>query len=122
MRLRRREQGLRNYFFDKCGFRLLVTRQFVKLENSGPSGTLDGLPGLQQVRDYVLLCCLLAFLESKSLDEQFLLSDLCEALLSLYPEAPPEQDGLRWETYEWRNHGAGAGAGLFLRLACQGGR
>ena len=31
-RLRRREQGLRNYFFDKCGFRLLVTRQFVKLE------------------------------------------------------------------------------------------
>lgn len=102
-RLRRREQGLRNYFFDKCGFRLLVTRQFVKLEKipARPAPWM-GLPGLQQVRDYVLLCCLLAFLESKSLDEQFLLSDLCEALLSLYPEAPPEQDGLRWETYEWR--------------------
>lgn len=102
-RLRKREQALRNYFFDKCGFRLLVTRQFIKLEKiPASSAAWMGLPGLQQVRDYTLLCCLLAFLESKSLDEQFLLSDLCEALLSLYPETAPEQDGIRWESYECR--------------------
>lgn len=99
-----REQKLRNYFSDKCGFQLIFNRQFAKLEKipDKPESWM-GVAGFQQCRDYALLCCLLAFLEEKSVDEQFLLSDLCETLLAVYP--PDKETGelvINWESYEWR--------------------
>lgn len=102
--IRRREQALRSYFADKCGFQLIVNRQFIKLEKipAKPAGWM-GFTALQQPRDYALLCCLLAFLEEKNIDEQFLLSDLCESLLAIYPQ--DEQTGepkISWESYECR--------------------
>ncbi|HET7521839.1 MAG TPA: TIGR02678 family protein, partial [Bacillales bacterium] len=48
--------------------------------------------------DYALFCCLLAYLESRSVDEQFLLSDLCEELQGLYPG----DDRVDWTNYEYR--------------------
>lgn len=102
--IRRREQALRNYFADKCGFQLIVNRQFIKLEKipAKPASWM-GFSALQQPRDYALLCCLLAFLEEKGIDEQFLLSDLCEGLLAIYPQ--DEHTGepkVSWESYECR--------------------
>ncbi len=102
--IREREQKLRNYFSDKCGFQLLVNRQFIKLEKipDRPQSWM-GVASFQQCRDYSLLCCLLAFLEEKSVDDQFLLSELCETLLTLYP--PDRETGepiISWESYEWR--------------------
>jgi len=102
--IREREQKLRDYFFDKCGFHLIMHREFVKLEKIPASGeSWMGIETFRQPRDYVLLCCLLAYLEGKSVDEQFLLSDLCETLLALYPTNPNtgEQD-MNWESYECR--------------------
>ena len=102
--IRQREQALRSYFADKCGFQLIVNRQFIKLEKlpAKPASWM-GFGALQHPRDYALLCCLLAFLEEKSIDEQFLLSDLCEGMLAIYP--PDEQTGepkISWESYECR--------------------
>lgn len=102
--IQEREQKLRNYFSDKCGFQFIFNRQFAKLEKipDKPESWM-GIASFQQCRDYGLLCCLLAFLEEKSVDEQFLLSELCETLLSIYP--PEEETGepaINWESYEWR--------------------
>jgi len=102
--IREREQKLRDYFFDKCGFHLIMHREFVKLEKIPACGeSWMGIEEFKQSRDYVLLCCLLAYLEAKSVDEQFLLSDLCETLLALYPAN--SDTGVRdmsWESYECR--------------------
>ena len=57
-----------------------------------------GINSFFQVRDYVLFSCLMAFLESKNVDEQFLLSDLCEELKSTFPS----QEELDWTHYEHR--------------------
>lgn len=102
--IREREQLLRNYFFDKCGFYLLVHKDFAKLEKiPDQAESWMGFQDLEKPRDYALLCCLLAYLESKSIDEQFLLSDLCEALPVLYPiNQGTEETALSWEVYEWR--------------------
>ncbi len=102
--VREREKKLRDYFFDKCGFHLIMHREFVKLEKIPASAeSWMGIEEFKHPRDYVLLCCLLAYLENKSVDEQFLLSDLCESLLALYPanQSTGEQD-MNWESYECR--------------------
>ncbi|MBU2700745.1 hypothetical protein Ga0466249_001850 [Sporomusaceae bacterium BoRhaA] len=102
--IREREQMLRNYFFDKCGFYLLVHKDFAKLEKiPDQAESWMGFSELEKPRDYALLCCLLAYLENKSIDEQFLLSDLCEALPVLYPVNDETDDSeINWESYEWR--------------------
>jgi uncharacterized protein (TIGR02678 family) len=102
--IREREQVLREYFFDKCGYYLLVHKAFAKLEKIPdiPAPWM-GFAELEQTRDYALLCCLLAYLELKGIDEQFLLSDLCEALPALYPDESESMAGaVSWEAYEWR--------------------
>jgi uncharacterized protein (TIGR02678 family) len=96
------QQELRNYFWDKCGFRLIMQKGFAKLEKIPviPQSWM-GIQEFRQVRDYAVFCCFLAYLEEKNVDEQFLLSDLCENLLSLYPHNGEER-GLNWENYEHR--------------------
>jgi len=97
--IRNREQILRKWFWDKAGLRLIVHRHFVKLEKV-PAQAMPwmGMQDLQGTRDYALWCCLLAFLEGRAVEEQFLLSHLCEELQALYPV-----DGdLDWTNYEHR--------------------
>lgn len=97
--VREREQALRNYFLDKAGLRLILHRHFAKLEKipAEPEPWM-GIQSFQHPRDYAVLCCLLAYLEGRAVDEQFLLSDLCEELRA---ECPGE-DGLDWTHYEHR--------------------
>jgi uncharacterized protein (TIGR02678 family) len=97
--IREREDMLRTYFLDKMGYRLIVHRYFAKLEKipAQPEAWM-GIQEFKHPRDYTLFCCFLAFLEGKSVDEQFLLSQLCEELVSLYPG----EDGLDWTHYEHR--------------------
>ena len=82
--VREREQALRNYFLDKMGFRLILHRHFAKLEKvpAEPESWM-GIQSFKHTRDYVLLCCLMGYLENKTVDEQFLLSTLCEELQGL---------------------------------------
>lgn len=97
--IRDREQVLRTYFIEKLGYRLIIHRQFAKLEKvpAEPEPCM-GLQSFKHPRDYVLLCCLMAYLENKAVDEQFLLSNLTEELQSLYPG----DEGLDWTHYEHR--------------------
>ncbi len=97
--VREREQALRNYFLDKMGFRLILHRHFAKLEKvpAEPESWM-GIQSFKHTRDYVLLCCLMGYLENKTVDEQFLLSTLCEELQELYPG----EEGVDWTHYEHR--------------------
>lgn len=97
--VREREQVLRNYFLDKMGFRLILHRHFAKLEKvpAEPEPWM-GIQSFRHIIDYALLCCLMGYLESKTVDEQFLLSTLCEDLQGLYPG----EEGMDWTSFEHR--------------------
>jgi len=101
--IRQYEPQLRSYFLEKCSWRLIQNPQFYKLEKipAQPEQWM-GIQAFQQPRDYALLCCLLAYLEEKSVEEQFLLSDLCENILALYPHEKNAGGNLNWESYEYR--------------------
>ncbi len=97
--VREREAVLLPYLLEKFGYRLITHRYFVKLEKIPvvPESWM-GIGHFSLPRDYALFCCLLAYLEGKSIDEQFLLSDLTEELQSLYPSTTR----LDWTHYEHR--------------------
>ncbi|CAM3615576.1 TIGR02678 family protein [Brevibacillus invocatus] len=98
--VRERETILRQFFQEKLGFRLIVHYEFVKLEkflNTQPAPWM-GIDSFFEVRDYVMFCLLLAYLEGKSIDDQFLLSEIAEELKSTYPG--PES--VVWTNYEHR--------------------
>ena len=97
--VREREPVLRAYFLEKLGFHLIVHRYFAKLEKLPASPEVwMGIQDFQHTRDYALFCCLLACLESRSVDEQFLMSELCEELQGIYPGDEP----VDWTHYEHR--------------------
>jgi uncharacterized protein (TIGR02678 family) len=94
-----REKMLRKFFEEKFGFQLVLHRFFVRLVKlPGEAEPWMGIEDFASPLDYVLLCCLLAFLEEKGAEEQFLLSDITEALQILHPE-PARVD---WTQYDMR--------------------
>ena len=97
--IREREHALRRYCTEKFGYQLIVHRYFIKLEKIPvePESWM-GIQDFQHPRDYAIHCCLLAFLERKSVDEQFLLSEICEYLSVEYPSHMT----LDWTNYEHR--------------------
>ena len=97
--IREREHPLRTYFREKVGFQLIVNPHLAKLEKipAEPESWM-GVADFIEVREYVLFCTLMAYLESKTVEEQFLLSDLCDQLNGYYPEG----DGLDWTNYNHR--------------------
>ena len=100
--IRRNEKMLRQFFRDKFGWPLLVTAQFYKLEKiPATPHSFMGISDMQNVEDYVLLACVMAFLEEYESGSQFLLGDLAEALLAYYPE-DAYTPKLEWESYNWR--------------------
>ena len=102
LRIRRNEKILRRFFREKCGWPLLVTAKFYKLEKipSHPESFM-GIPAMRSVEDYTLLACVMAFLEDYEAGSQFLLGELAEALPSYYPEDAPTSK-LDWTDYGWR--------------------
>ncbi|MCF6094033.1 TIGR02678 family protein [Microaerobacter geothermalis] len=97
--IREREHVLRTYCLEKLGYRLIVHRYFAKLEKipAVPESWM-GIQMFKQPRDYAIFCCLFAYLEGKAVDEQFLLSDLCEELQGMCPG----EERLDWTHYEHR--------------------
>lgn len=97
--IREREHILRRYISEKFGYRLIIHQHFIKLEKIPvePESWM-GIQSFKAPMDYALFCCVLAFLESKSVDEQFLLSELCEELQGMYPS----HISLDWTNYEHR--------------------
>ncbi len=97
--IREREKVLTRYIEDKFGFRLIVHRYFIKMEKTPvePKPWM-GISSFQKPMDYAILCCALAFLEEKAVDEQFLLSTICEDIQGMYPG----ELGIDWTNYEHR--------------------
>jgi uncharacterized protein (TIGR02678 family) len=84
--IREREKVLRRYIDEKFGLRLIVHQHFIKLEKIPvePEAWM-GIQEFQEPLDYAIFCCALSFLEGKAVNEQFLLSELCQEIQSDYP-------------------------------------
>jgi uncharacterized protein (TIGR02678 family) len=97
--IREREKVLRRYIDEKFGLRLIVHQYFIKLEKIPvePERWM-GIQDFQEPMDYAIFCCALSFLEGKSVDEQFLLSDLSQEIQAEYPGDFP----LDWTLYVHR--------------------
>lgn len=94
--IREREKVLRRYIDEKFGLRLIVHQHFIKLEKIPvePEAWM-GIQDFQEPMDYSIFCCALSFLEGKAVDEQFLLSELCQEIQVDYPGDTP----LDWTLY-----------------------
>lgn len=94
--IREREKPLRNYLRDRFGLQLHVHPQFVKLEKiPAVPGVFMGILEFEEPLDYAIFCCALAFLQDKSPDEQFLLSEMCQDIQEDFPAEP----GIDWTLY-----------------------
>ncbi|SIS44933.1 TIGR02678 family protein [Salimicrobium flavidum] len=97
--IRENEYELKRYVMDKFGFDLIVHQHFIKLEKIPvESKVWMGMEEFREPMDYALFCCGLAFTESRTVDDQFLLSHICEEIKELYPG---ERD-LDWTIYTHR--------------------
>lgn len=97
--IREREKVLRRYLDDKFGLLLIVHQHFIKLEKIPvtPEEWM-GLGTFIEKRDYILFSYAMAFLEDKSVGEQFLLSELAEEISHYYGEG----EGVDWTIYTHR--------------------
>ncbi|TCI56207.1 TIGR02678 family protein [Exiguobacterium sp. SH5S13] len=98
-KIREREHQLKRYVTEKFGFDLIVHQHFIKLEKLpvDPKPWM-GIQAFTEPMDYAIFCCALAFTESKSVDEQFLLSHITEDVQEMYPGDLP----LDWTNYRHR--------------------
>lgn len=79
--IRAHYEELRDWFQEYCGFALLLTRQFAKLEKvPGEAQVWMGWENFHEPRDYALFTYCLWYLEGKNEMEQFLLTDLVEEI------------------------------------------
>ena len=79
--IRAQYQELRDWFGEYCGFALLLTRQFAKLEKiPGQAQTWMGFDNFSEPRDYALFTYCLWYLEGKNEMDQFLLTDMVEEI------------------------------------------
>lgn len=97
--IREREKILKNYIDEKFGYTLIFHQHFIKLEKT-PVEPMSwmGITDFQEQRDYAIFCCALAFTDSRTVEEQFLLSDICEEIKELYPG----DISLDWTNYNHR--------------------
>ncbi|UOQ83564.1 TIGR02678 family protein [Gracilibacillus salinarum] len=97
--IREREKALKRYLSDKFGFDLIIHQHFIKLEKIpvDPKSWM-GIQDFTEPRDYAIFCCGLAFTEQKSIDEQFLLSDIAEDIQDIFPG----EFSLDWTNYQHR--------------------
>lgn len=97
--IREREKSLKRYLDEKLGYELIVHQHFIKLEKIPvePKSWM-GIQSFQESKDYALFCCALAFTENRTVDEQFLLSEICEDIKDLYPG----EFALDWTNYNHR--------------------
>ena len=64
---------------EQLGWKLLNHERFLKLEKiPAHAQSFMGIQEFQEVRDYVILCVILMYLEDKEEQEQFLLSELID--------------------------------------------
>lgn len=90
-------EELRDWFMDKAGFPLIVTRTMAKLDKTPVKAQpWMGFPEFREKRDYVFFTYGLWYLEGKTELDQFLLSDIVEEIREQMLSAGLEAD--------WRNY------------------
>ncbi len=90
----------RKFLTEKLGYRLIVNPYLIKLEKL--PGKAEAFMGIQEFTapiEYGILCIVLMFLEDKSHEEQFILSQLTEYVQVQYT---PER--LDWTVYGYRKN------------------
>lgn len=97
--IRERQKVIQRYVSEKLGLHLLVRQHFIKLEKIPikPESWM-GIQNFQSPMDYMIFCYALAFIESKGIEEQFLLSELCEEIRAL----SYEEEELDWTLFQHR--------------------
>lgn len=93
-------EELRDWFMDRAGFSLIVTRTLAKLERTPvmPHAWM-GFETFREVRDYVFFTYALWYLEGKTEMDQFLLSDIVEEVREQMATGGLEAD---WRHYHHR--------------------
>lgn len=97
--IRERQKVLQRYVSEKLGLQLHVRQHFIKLEKVPiQAESWMGIQDFQTQMDYMIFCYALAFIEGKSIEEQFLLSELCEEIRAM----SYEQIALDWTLFQHR--------------------
>lgn len=88
----------KKFIQDKLGYRLIVKPNLIKLEKlPGQPESFMGITEFSSTKEYCFLCLVLMFLEDKSPEEQFILSQLTEHISLNYPGG-----GIDWTVYSTR--------------------
>lgn len=97
--VRENEKALKRYISEKFGYSFIVHKDFIKLEKVPvePRAWM-GIQEFQDPRDYALFSCGLAYIETRSVEDQFLLSELTTELAELFPG----MFALDWTNYQHR--------------------
>ena len=85
-KIRDQEAHLKPFLEEKLGYKLIINSHMVKLEKvPGEAEAWMGVEDFRYPMDYAFLCLILAFLEDKNPEEQFVLSNITEYLQATYP-------------------------------------
>ncbi len=81
MRVRRELPNCQKFFREQLGWTIINNEQILKVEKiPAHAESYMGITDFTESRDYCLFCAVLAFLEDKEEQEQFLLSELVDVL------------------------------------------
>lgn len=98
-KIRDAEGKLRPFIEEKLGYRLIINPYVIKLEKvPGDPEEWMGIGAFQIPMDYAFLCLVLAFLEDKGPDDQFVLSNITEYIETQY-DGP---DMIDWTLFQHR--------------------
>lgn len=85
-RIKDKESELRDFFRDKLGYTLVVNPHLIRLiKIPGEARAWMGIQDFSEPLDYVFLFLTLSFLEDKGAEDQFILSELTEFIVTLFP-------------------------------------
>jgi uncharacterized protein (TIGR02678 family) len=98
-KIRDAENKIKPFAEEKLGYRLIINPYIIKLEKV-PSDVEEwmGIDAFQMPMDYAFLCLLLAFLEDKGPEDQFVLSNITEYIEAQY-DGPDKVD---WTLFQHR--------------------
>ncbi len=91
----------KTFLSDKLGYGLVMNQHLIKLEKiPGSAESFMGIQAFSHKKEYVILCQLLMFLEDRSRDEQFVLSEITEFIAG----NPIGQEKIDWTLFSHRKH------------------
>lgn len=91
----------KSFLSDKLGYGIIMNQHLIKLEKiPGSAESFMGIQEFSHTMEYVLLCLLLMFLEDRSRDEQFVLSEVTEFISG----NNIGKEKIDWTLYSHRKH------------------